>query len=554
MKILDAPKTRFVFYLFLFVVINLLQSNFTGLFEDEAYYWIWSKDLDWGYFDHPPLVALWAAVGSSMFSGELGIRFVSALSFSGLIWVLWQCVDVPNKWEKMDLFFGLLFSLAFLQIFGFIVTPDTPLLFFFALFLLSYKNFLKKQSVVTGLFLGLTMAGMLYSKYHGILIIGFVCLSNLSLFKSSYFWFASLFGAILFVPHLYWQYENGFPSFVYHLQDRSKKPYHITNTLTHLVNVIAVVGLTFPFVYKAFFRSPARTAFERGLKWIVYGFFFFFLVSTMNSQPQAQWLIATLPPLLLISFTYFREHSSKWLNRLIWIQASILLVGRLFFAFPSISPLPLETHLAQQWVPELKEATKSQPLVFVNSYRNASVYEFYTGIKSHSYSILRGRKSQYNLKDFEHRMQGENVFAVSKFMEGSPELMRKTTTPFFGKPIDNYTTFEKVHCIILKDSHLFVPGENKITFDIINNYPKKITFEQTEFVGVFLGKKNKIIKKINLVSGDINDLEEGGKRTVTASFNLNEVPVEAIEFRIGLDFYGMQEGYQGNKISVIRED
>lgn len=553
MKIFDAPKFRFVFYLLLFTVINLLQSNYTGLFEDEAYYWIWSQDLDWGYFDHPPMVAIWAAIGSTFFQDEFGIRLVSALSFSVLIWVLWQCVDAPKKWEKLDLFFGLLLSLAFLQIFGFIITPDTPLLFFFALFLWSYKSFLDKQSLRTSLLLGITMVAMLYSKYHGILIIFFVCLSNLALFKSKYFWLASIFGALLFVPHLYWQYENGFPSFFYHLQDRSKKPYHITNTLTHLVNVIAVVGITFPFIYKAFFKSSPSDAFNKSLKWIVYGFFFFFLISTLSSQPQAQWLIATLPPLLLLSFAYFREHSDRWLNRMIWIQASILVIGRLMFAFPSLSPLPLEPHMAQQWVPELKETTRGQPLVFVNSYRNASVYEFYTGIKTHSYSILKGRKSQYNLKEFEHRMQGENVFAVSKFMKEAPWLMNKTTTPFYGKQINEYETFEKVICHITAPSQTFTTGENKIVFELINNYPKKINFEHAQFKGVFLGKKNKILHKVDLNVPVSTELEANDKSIMNARFYLDELSDEVIEFRIGIDFYGMMEGFQGNKIKVLRE-
>ena len=29
----------------------------TDIYFDEAYYWQWAQHLDWGYYDHPPLVA-----------------------------------------------------------------------------------------------------------------------------------------------------------------------------------------------------------------------------------------------------------------------------------------------------------------------------------------------------------------------------------------------------------------------------------------------------------------------------------------------------------------
>ena len=79
---MSSPKRQFFAFLLLFLVINLLQSSFTGLLEDEAYYWVWSKNLAWGYFDHPPMVALFIWLGGLIFDGELGVRFVSAISLS----------------------------------------------------------------------------------------------------------------------------------------------------------------------------------------------------------------------------------------------------------------------------------------------------------------------------------------------------------------------------------------------------------------------------------------------------------------------------------------
>ena len=52
----------------------------TGLTHDEAYYWLWSKNLAFGYFDLPPMVAVLIRASTAVFgesefgpSGELGI-------------------------------------------------------------------------------------------------------------------------------------------------------------------------------------------------------------------------------------------------------------------------------------------------------------------------------------------------------------------------------------------------------------------------------------------------------------------------------------------------
>ena len=79
--------------LFIWWLINLLQAAFTELAHDEAYYFMFSQQLDWGYFDHPPMTALLIWLGSFM-GGEFGVRFSSRFynrsicGFSGASYVL----------------------------------------------------------------------------------------------------------------------------------------------------------------------------------------------------------------------------------------------------------------------------------------------------------------------------------------------------------------------------------------------------------------------------------------------------------------------------------
>ena len=555
MKILKNPKIQFFSILFLFLVINVLQSRFTYLFEDEAYYNVWSKNLAFGYFDHPPMVALWAFLGKLIVEGELGLRLLSTISFSLMIWIIWTMIDFKEKWRFVLLFFLIVVSLTFWQVFGFIITPDTPLLLFTSLFLLSYKRFLDKESVGNIFLLGFSMAAMLYSKYHGILVIGFVVISNLKLLKNARFWMAGLLGLLLFLPHLNWQYENGFPSFEYHLKERGKKPYSILNNLTHFVNMIAVVGLTFPVVYMAFFKQKTVGLFARSLKFIVYGFFIFFLLSSFKSQPQAQWVIVILIPISIIIFPYFIEHAKarKWLMILGGIQLAMIMIIRVFFAFPSVSPIELEPHVSQQWIPDLKTNTESKPVVFVNSYRNASLYNFYTGIKTHSYSILKGRQSQYNLLDYEANMQGEDVYSATPYVKTQPKLAKRYNRFIYGKLIPDYHTFEKVKCIIETEELTVHSGTNEFEFRFINTYDKNITFDQVRFIGVFQGYKNRIIAKVPLQIIDTEGLNAKEEKVMNAIYKAPELPQnETVTFRVALEFYNLLEGFQGNKVPVIK--
>src|SRR3977135_3430738 len=62
------------------LLLRLVAAAYTPLSFDEAYYWMWSKHLAGGYYDHPPLVALVIRLGT-MIAGdtELGVRLVAVL-------------------------------------------------------------------------------------------------------------------------------------------------------------------------------------------------------------------------------------------------------------------------------------------------------------------------------------------------------------------------------------------------------------------------------------------------------------------------------------------
>ena len=96
-KMLQKPSRLFLFLLGVILVLNLLQAYFTELIFDEAYYWYYSQNLDWGYFDHPPMVAWLIKASSYFFDGELGVRFMSCIFISGY---LYYFMDHRRQYQK----------------------------------------------------------------------------------------------------------------------------------------------------------------------------------------------------------------------------------------------------------------------------------------------------------------------------------------------------------------------------------------------------------------------------------------------------------------------
>src|SRR5512140_1632883 len=122
LKIKKSFSDPFVLLLAVWGIINLVQARFTPLNNDEAYYWMYSKYLDWGYFDHPPMIALMIKIGYSFFQNELGLRLIAVLSQLVTFWIIWSLTDKETRYNSGSIlfFFMLVVLLPVCHIYGFI--------------------------------------------------------------------------------------------------------------------------------------------------------------------------------------------------------------------------------------------------------------------------------------------------------------------------------------------------------------------------------------------------------------------------------------------------
>jgi hypothetical protein len=544
-KLLPKPLLLLLGGLF---VINLLQAYATELIYDEAYYWYYSQDLSWGYFDHPPMVAWMIAPGYGFFQNELGVRLVSCLLGTGTALLIWSLVRHPEKKVFYKEFFVWILSITLLHAYGFLSLPDTPLLFFTALFLWIYRRFVHQPGFLISLALGACMAALMYSKYHAALVILFVLFSNLRLLKNKYAWLALGVSLLCYLPHLYWLYDHEFISLEFHLFERPNQPYDFSKfTLGFLLNLLALFGLTFPFVYKTLFTFRPGNKLEKALVFLIYGFLIFFFVSSFQRRVQTQWLVViSIPAAVLVGQCMMEQPKlRKWIWRLGLANIIVLAWLRLGLVYEPLFPGHFESHGNKVWVGNLETLTKGIPVIFENSYRKAAMYGFYSQKPAISLNNAYYRKDQYAIDGSEALVQGQKVFYVYKeaadkgvfYLDGKGDKKH-------GRFIEDFRSCRDLKAGLPK-GETFIAGK-EYSFWIYNPYQKNVPLKALRLGIAYLDTSKRLneVRPIDMQTDPNKVLVPGD--TVRVRFTLPKpVKADPVYLRAVISEHGLPFGLNG---------
>ena len=473
--------------LFIWLVINLLQGIFTEIHEDEAYYALYGEHLAWGYFDHPPMVGLMTFLSSIFFSGTLGVRFFTIIASCLSLFIMWKIIDdkQPDK-NKIVLFFTLACSIVMLNIYGFVTTPDVGLILFSALFFLVYQRYLSESTWPRTLLMGVLMACMIYSKYHAFLLLGLIVLSNLKLLKDGKFYIACLVALALLTPHILWQIQADFPSFKYHLSQRSE-PFRWSYFLEYLPNQLLVFNpFTFGAVVYVLIKSHSENTFERGLRFILVGFFLFFWLMTFRGHVEPHWTIVGSIPVVVLLYrkALIDEKLRKYAKR--FILPSLLLV--LAFRVALVSPLAARFGFGgkKALYKAIETVAGEHPVVFRGSFQEPSLYHYFTGKESSSLRAFYDRKTQFDLWQFDTAWTGKPVFIYGN-VNGLAQEYQQSGTLFKGYLMRHYqspnrlvTEFKITHPDLAETPVLHHGDTLRIAFSIHNPLSKAFDFQNDE--------------------------------------------------------------------------
>lgn len=485
---LSKNRPVFLWFLLIWLIINLVQSYFTGLAHDEAYYWMYSRDLDWGYFDHPPMIAVLIKLGYAIFSNELGVRLFSTVLGTLVLYIIF--LILKDNLKSISLLISLFVTVLIVQthIGGFLAIPDLPMVFFAALFFLIYKKYAEKDIWYLAVILGLVSTGMLYSKYHGVLVLFFTLISNLKLLRRPSFYIIPAIIIVAMIPHLMWQINNDFPTFSYHLVGRSSA-YSIDRTLNYLAGQLLIAG---PFIgIMVFYHSiKAKTngdTFLRAMKYNFFGFFGFFFLSSLKGHVEPHWTAIGFIPLIILAYQSIvkSENAKKW-TRILLIPSIITFISlRVFLIFdfgflPKSIPVVSEFHNWGTFAKQVKEIAGDRKVVFVNSFQQPSKYAFYSGGDfSHGLNSIHYRQNQYDLWGFEKVLQGEDVLLMAGAR--STDTLYSPVGPYPYRKIDNFKSYYDVKIELEKTEYNLKVNESvEIVGSIKNHRDSILKFESAD--------------------------------------------------------------------------
>ena len=539
--------------IFLWFVVNLFQGIFTEIQEDEAYYALYGEHLAWGYFDHPPMVGLMTYLSSRLFNGILGVRFFTIVVSCLTLLIIWKIanldcferglfesplpplkgghakrqsetevvepVETPTL-RKVLLFFILAFSIVLFNIYGFVTTPDAGLILFSALFLLVYQRYLQDNTWKNALLMGVFMALMIYSKYHAFLFLGLIVLSNLKLLKDGKFYAACLVALALLTPHILWQVNADFPSFKYHLMQRSE-PFRWSYFLEYLPNQLLIFN---PFTFGAVvyvlikhrpkgwiasscllamtrkatpnvIASEAKQSreqtpqdvFERGLRFVLVGFFFFFWVMAFRGHVEPHWTIVCVIPAVVLVYrkALIDEKLRKYTKFFILPSLLLVLAFRIILMTPLVDRFGY--HGKEKYYKAIEQVAGERPVVSRGSFQLPALYHYFTGKESSTLQSYYDRMTQYDLWQFDKEWIGKPVFVCGP-VNGRSETYQVGDVEIEGFLTDDFssanrlvTTFEITN-VNSDKTPVFHHGDTiRVDFSIYNPCKAPIDFHHKDF-------------------------------------------------------------------------
>lgn len=538
-------KNLLIFFLGLSLFLNLLQAHLTGLHPDEAYYWVYAQFLDWGYFDHPPMVALFIKAGYSLLNNPLGLRLFTVLSNTLSLYLLW--LIVKKYGVHIQLFIITVSSVLLFHVYSFITTPDVPLFFFSVLFLYVYQIYLKEDKIKWALALGIICAGLMLSKYHGILLILFVLLSNLKLFTRKSFYVTIILGIVLCLPHLYWQYLNGFPSLFYHLIDRSAKAYKFVYSSQYFIDQLLMMGplVGWLFFYYGYKLKTQEDLFLRALKFVVYGVFAFFFISTFKGRVQAQWPLIEFIALFILGYVYAVQNLAAF-RKFRWLFAVnifLILIARFVVMgyIPALNKIKFVASFQnyETWAQEIKAEAKGYSVIFEDGFQEPSFYNFYTqSLNGVAYNSINYRQTQYDLWPLENSLQNKKVLLLQV---GAATLPNQKTIETIKGPyhitwIDSVRFYPKINFDPINFPEEWKANEEiEVTFNLVNPYPKAINLasENQKWACSFQYgylKNGNIIQKEPLLT-KLNNLNIEAKKSINVKLKI-KAPAQTGDYKL----------------------
>ncbi len=221
-------KKQTIFLIIIATVVRCITAGSIELGNDEVYYRMYAQQLQWNYFDHPPMVG-WLirfTTANLVLDKELFIRLGAILSAAAATWLFYLCGKKAGNGYA-----GFLSAIIYnCTIYGSIIAgtfilPDSPQMVCWAgaLYLLlcitegSAITPLKKQNLFWfGVVCGIGMLCKIHTSFLWLGFILYIICYNRQWFKQPVVYIAALVTILFFYPVIQWNINNHFVTYLYH--------------------------------------------------------------------------------------------------------------------------------------------------------------------------------------------------------------------------------------------------------------------------------------------------------------------------------------------------
>jgi 4-amino-4-deoxy-L-arabinose transferase-like glycosyltransferase len=332
------------------LVMRALMAALLPMSADEAYYWLWSKHLAAGYFDHPPMIAWLIRGGTALFGDTpFGVRFAGVVLSLPATWFVWRSAALFLKDEDRAALAALFFNLTLMiSVEMLAATPDMPSVVTCAAMVWCLAKLQQSGDGRVWLAYGIAAGLGLLSKYSA-LFVGLGTLVWLIVDARARHWLRSpwpylsaVLALAIFLPNLLWQSQHHWMTFAF--QFGRVGGGHLT--LRYLGEFFAAqFGLATPLIFVLMAAGLWRVSWRGGdlmvLAVLVWVALFYFVDHSLHDRVQGNWPCFLFPALAILGADAFRLDSKwRWVSFAATPLAMILLL--VVYVQAQLAPIPLK--------------------------------------------------------------------------------------------------------------------------------------------------------------------------------------------------------------------
>ncbi|MGH9465656.1 MAG: glycosyltransferase family 39 protein [Thermoanaerobaculia bacterium] len=190
-----------------------------GIFRDELYYLACSRHLDWGYVDHPPLIAWLTAFARAVFGESLfALRLLPAVAAAATVWVAQRVATTLGGTSFAAVLAGLATALApiYLSLFSILSMNAFDVLIWATLWWLAARLLAGDEPrlwLAFGAVAGFGLQNKISVLFLGFgLLVGLVVTRRWEVLRERRLWLGGALAFLLFSPHLIWQFVHDWPT------------------------------------------------------------------------------------------------------------------------------------------------------------------------------------------------------------------------------------------------------------------------------------------------------------------------------------------------------